>query len=106
MASIAHTKDVPELPLFPAFQTFESTLRGMHISQFTRRILRPRFNKGRGDSEVCIQDPSTDTGVICKKDHEIHGAREFHTFSKMGRHFGSLMVKAPRKRVRGSSLGF
>lgn len=54
MTSTAHTKDAPELPLFPAFRAFESTLQGMHISQFTRRILRPRFSKARRDSEGCI----------------------------------------------------
>lgn len=106
MTSTAHTKDVSELPLFPVFQTLEQTLQGLHISQFTRRILNPRLSKARRDSEGCIQYPSTDTGAVCKKDHEIHGSRELHTFSKLGTCFGSLMVKAPRKRVTGSSLGF
>lgn len=106
MTSTAHTKEAPELPLFPAFQAFEPTLQGMQIIQFTRQVLKPRFRKARGDSEVCVQYPSTDTGRVCKKGHEIHGARELHTFSKLGTCFCSLMVKVPRKRVTGSSMGF
>lgn len=106
MTSTAHTKDVPELPLFPAFQAFEPTLQGRNISQFTRQILKPRLSQARGDSEVCVQHPPADTGAACKKDYEIHGARELHTFSKLGTCFCSLMVKTPRKRVTGSSPGF
>lgn len=50
MTSTAHTNDVPELPLFPAFHfpAFEPTLQGMHISPFTGRMLNPRFSKDRG----------------------------------------------------------
>lgn len=106
ITSTAHTKDAPELPLFPAFQAFEPTLQGMYISPFLGRILKPRFSKARGVSEVCIQYASADTEAVCRKDHEIHGASDLHTSSKLGTCFCSLMVKASKKRVTGSSLGF
>lgn len=86
MTSTAHTKDAPELSLFPGFQAFEPTLQGMRISQFTRQVLKPRFSKTRGHSEVCVQYPSTDTGTVRKKDHETCGARELYILSPSWRH--------------------
>lgn len=71
----APTKDVPEVPLFPAVQAFELRLQGRHICQFSRQILEPQISKASGDSEVCISQ----AGTAWKQDVEICGARKLRT---------------------------